>query len=457
MTRTSRQIALTAMAIGCAALCFVAVLSRDALRDPRPPDDEAGMARWLAGHPADWRTAGRISESALDSSSPNRVALWRGAYDHAKRLTPPLTTVNAAFVRGGLFHWYELSASDRARILTAAAPLMQEREFFEKMHVPLWQLTRDLRWIRRVSPDTVNARDALASLALSQGLFADYRALREDTRRANLREFDARRRLVQEPSELLTFLPARLDRSDDRMVQDILTELDRRAFDAKHMNTRIESLVSFALRHDLQPLAGIRPLVETPTPLLSDVTRARAALAMDDRTLATQIELASAVPGAAEWNAYYLDRARFEARRRDAPGAAGYLRRAAIGGTTLATLVAEKEVAALLGEASDRTRLLAQAAQPRVWAGACGAELCGTVTTTEYTAGSTLTLRMAPSQTDATPPYVAVYVDDALVAEADLRRERDFSIPVSPGLHELEIRLLNPRTRNGIQRRVRLS
>lgn len=459
MTRILRQIVLAMIATGSAALCVVAVLSREVRRDPPPPVEPSAMARWLAGHPTDWRTASRISETALDSSSPNRVALWRDAYRHAKRLAKPLTTVDVSFVRGGLYHWYELAPEDRAALLTAATPLMQDRYFFHQMHASLWELTRDLHWIRRNAPDTAEARHALVSLALSQGLFADYRSLREDSRRANQRAFEAQQRLA-EPSQLLNFLPERLEKSDAQLVRDILTELERRHFDTEQMNARIETLVSFAVRHEIQPLAGIRPLLQTSTPLLRDVTRARAALALNDRVLATQIELASAVPGSAEWDSYYLDRARFEARHRDAVAAEGYLRRAAIGGMSLPVLAAAEEVATILGNdgASYRAQLLTEAAKPREWTGGCSAdELCSIVTRTEYVVGNTMDLRMAPAQTDETPPYVVIYIDDARVAEGEVRDERAFAIPVTPGLHEIEVRLLNPRTRNGIQRRVRLS
>lgn len=459
MTRSARQIVLALVALVSAALCALVLANRDLLRDPQPPRDLAGMARWLATHPADWRTAGAISDAALDSSLPQRFALWRSAYAHAKRLAPPRTIANEAFVRAGLFHWYELGPQDRALVLTATAPLMRERTFFERMLVPLWELTRDLPWLRRVSPDTVNARDALRSLAISRGQFDGYRALREDVRRANQQAFDAQRDYA-DPAALLSFLPQRLEKADEPLVRDILTELDRRPFEAEQMSSRIETLVDYAVRHDIQPLAGILPLLGSRTQLLRDVTRARAALDLNDVALATRIEQTSGVLGAAEWGPYYLDRARFEARRRDATAAEGYLRRAALGGVTVPFLSAGEEVARILGMDTEgyRTQLLARAAQPRVWVGACSLdELCTTATTAEYVAGGTVHLELTPVQSDETPPYVEVYIDDARAAEGEVRDARKFDIAVTPGLHEIEVRLVNARTRNGIQRRVRLS
>ncbi|MEO8382627.1 MAG: hypothetical protein ABI779_23415 [Acidobacteriota bacterium] len=459
MTRPARQLMLATVAVVSAALAWVTLANRNLLRDARAPRAPAAMALWLAEHPADWRTAGSIAEQALDSSSADRVALWRASYVHAKRLAPPRTHSNTAFVRAGLFHWYELGAQDRARVLTAAAPLMKERAFFEKMHVPLWELTHDMEWIRRSAPDTLNARDALATLAISRGLFPEYRALREDLRRTSYQTFLAERERA-DFATLLNLLPDRPERADEPLVRGILAELDRRAFEAEQMNTRTETLIAYAVRHHLKPLEGIRPLLAAPTPLLRDVTRAQVALELGDLSLANQIELAHALPGSAEWIPYDLDRARFAAKQHDAGTAETYLRRASLGGATVPILAAAEEVAILLGNDAGayHRELVARSAQPRVWTDACTKdELCGNATTDEYVTGGRVHLRLDPSQSDETPAYVVVFIDDALAAETPVETTRTLSIAVDPGLHRIVLRLVNPRTRNGIQRRVRLS
>ena len=459
MSRMARQLILGVVVLLCGASLAITLANRELLLDPRPPRDLAGMTRWLARHPADWRTASLISEQALDSNLPGRVALWRAAYAHAKRLTPTRTNADASFVRAGLFHWYELGRGDRALVLAAASPLLQDEQYFGAMHVPLWELTRDLAWLRCSAPDSVNARDWLTTLALSRGLFAEYRALREDVRKANYRAFLAERERAT-VAELLRFLPQRLERADEPMLRAILLELDRRPFEAEQMSARIDDVVSYAVRHHLQPLAGVRSLLAVRTPLLRDVTRAQAALELNDVTLASRIELSDALPGSPEWTPYYLDRARFEARRREAPLAEGYLRRAATGPVTVPILAAAEEVAGILGEdgSAYRKELSSRAGQPRVWDGACSAnELCSLVTTDEYVTGDSFHLELTPVQSDATPAYVMIFIDDERMVEGEVRDPRKFAIPTRPGLHRIQVRLVNPRTRNGIQRRVRLS
>ena len=93
----------------------------------------------------------------------------------------------------------------------------------------------------------------------------------------------------------------------------------------------------------------------------------------------------------------------------------------------------------------------------RSWTGTCGTELCTAALATEYVLGSGTRLELATTQSDETSPYVEIFLDDALVAEGEVGEQRAFEIPASPGLHRLEVRLVNPRTRNGAQRRVRLS
>lgn len=459
MTRPARLGNLAAVAILCAILSILALENRALLRDQKLPDGVVPAAQWLASHPAQWQAASAISDAALDVPSPNRVALWRAAYAHAKFLAPPLTAPNEAFVRAGVFHWYELDGTSRAAVLNAAAPLMRNPAFFERMHISFWQLTTDLSWLRRVAPETPAARDSLRALALSRGLFDQYRILREDFRRATFRAFETARK-QPDPAALLNLLPNQLEQADEPLVKGILAELDHRPFDATQMNARIEPLVSYALSHDIQPLTAIVALLGSRTPLLRDVTRARAAVELNDPALATRIELTAAVAGSSEWDPYYLDRARFEARRRKASLAEAYIARASLGGVTVPILAAAEEVATLLGRNAQpfHAELVARARAPHVWSGTCAAnELCSTATTSAYVLDGTLELDLRVLQSDEIPPYVEIYVDDALVAEGPIREPRAFRVSVATGLREIAVRLVNSRTRNGIQRRLRLS
>ena len=186
------------------------------------------------------------------------------------------------------------------------------------------------------------------------------------------------------------------------------------------------------MRHDIQPLTGILPLLDTPSKL-RDVTRARAALDLNNATAATRIEIASAVTGAAEWEPYFLDRALFEARRREAAAADAYLVRAAVRGLSVPVLAAGEQAAMLLNNAKAaadyRRQLAARAKEPRTWSSGCGAnELCGVASRDEYVAGETLRLELTTTQSDETPPYVEIYVDDALRAEGEVRDSRVFEV-----------------------------
>ena len=65
--------------------------------------------------------------------------------------------------------------------------------------------------------------------------------------------------------------------------------------------------------------------------------------------------------------------------------------------------------------------------------------------------------RRGHGQSDETPPYVEIYVHGFRIAQGEVRDARTFTIPIPQGAHEVEIRLVNTHTRNGVQRRVRLS
>jgi hypothetical protein len=445
MTRRGRQVALTLVAVGC-AIALALELGR---AEARPT---------LRDRPADWALASQIADGALDRDSPHRFALWRAAHAHAKLLAPHRLTTDAAFVRAGLFHWYELEPADRARVLRAAEPLMRDFDFFSRMHAPMLQLTGDFGWLRRNAPPRLDARVALRNLALARGLFADYRALREEIRVTRLRTFAARRR-TDDVTTLLTLLPERLDGQDAPLVRGILEELDRQAFDREQISPRIEELVAFALDHDLGPLTGLRPLLE-PKSRLRDVTRARVALALDQPQLATRIEALAVGIDDVAWQPYYLDRARFAAARHDAANAQAYLVRAASGGTTVEVLAAAADVARALGRTQDEQRYRAELARmPRPWQRLCSKdEICTTASRQGYAAtGRVERIALANAQSDETPPYVEISVDGTLVTEGEVRDARTFDVPLTPGAHEIEVRLVNERTRNGIQRRVRVS
>src|SRR5687768_4897068 len=147
MRRRARRIFLAAIATMLAATLVLVLANRDLVHDHKAPADATGMAAWLAKHPADWLTATSLTEAALDSPAPRRFELWRASYALARTIAPRTPSSMIAFVRGGLFHWYELSAADRKAVLAAAAPLMRDPQIFAELNRPLWELTHDMSWL----------------------------------------------------------------------------------------------------------------------------------------------------------------------------------------------------------------------------------------------------------------------------------------------------------------------
>lgn len=295
MTRTTRQLLLGFIAL-LSALLLTLVLTEDGIAsEEQRPGDVEGLASWLARHPADWLAASAITDRSLDADVPRRVELWHKAHRLASTLAPHRTQPAAGFVRAGLFHWYELGEADRKAVLDAAVPLLREEKTFVLMHRHLWQLTRDLAYLRRVAPSTIAAQSLLRDLAATHGRFADYRELREAVRAVRLAEFQ-RRRADTPTGELLGLLPESFTVADLPLVRAVLEELDRRPFEPAQMRGPLEALTRFAIAHKVEPLKGLAPLVEQDTPLRPE-TRLLLARALGDEAAALRVQ---AIAGARE-------------------------------------------------------------------------------------------------------------------------------------------------------------
>ena len=424
MTRINRQV-LLAVTVVITGTFLTAFLANPAVsRDPFRPEDVDGLARWVIDHPADWLGASALTDHALDSSAGRRRELWHGAYGQARYLAPYRTNPHAAFVRGGLFHWYELAADDRKRVLEVTAPLLRDPLVFRRLHQPLWQLTGDLDYLRRTAPREEKALVWLRDIASTNGFFAQYRELRDAVDEERVRRFEAQHAVLP-PPELIALLPPRLKRSDEPLVRRVLEELERRPLVASNAHVRrVDDLVSFVIRHRIKPLTGLEAIVDSPS--VNDATRARLALALSHELKASTIELAAARISP-EWNQYFLERADFEERRGKDDLAGHYRRRAS----------------------------LATKDDPANWKGLCGRdEVCNFATTVR---NGPFSVTVQNAQSDQVAPYVELYVDDALVAEGAVEDSRVFTVAGSAKRQRVELRLVNPWTRNRIQRRVRLS
>lgn len=461
MTRRTRRIYGYGIATLAALMAVLFVANPALTRDLSPPTDAKEMASWLNDHPADWLTTGELADEALDSSMQRRRELWHAAYDLASHVAPRRPNAPAAFVRAGLFHWYELDARDRKQVLEVAAPLLRDPSFFAALYGPLFDLTRDFPYLRRNAPQTMDALSWLSDLAVQNGLFAEYREIREARRKERVATFE-RERHTDHPAALIDLLPEHLDARDQQLVQAILEEIDRKPFDPTP-SRRSEDLALFAMRNHLKPLEALAPLIETEG-ALTDPTRARLALALGNAGLASKVELTSSMTRTPEWIPYHLERALFEAKNGDRDIAQAYLARTVALGIDARFLAAAEQIATLTENpeeaARDRRELLAIAQAPRRWMETCEENvLCDRAITRQYISGSDRTVRILATvtQSDEISPYLEIYVDDGLVAEGEVRDQRLFESTAAPGLHRIEVRLVNRFTRNHVQRRVRLS
>src|SRR5260370_5750356 len=156
------------------------------------PSDPAGEAAWLAKHPTDYFAASALTQQALDLDLPQRVALWHAAYGLGHHVARYRLNAPAAFTRAGLAHWYELSDADRAAVLRTIEPLLHDEQFFAATWRPLWEVTGDVGLLRRANPGSQNALIQIAGLAVINGRFDDYPALRDALALRRLADFQAR-------------------------------------------------------------------------------------------------------------------------------------------------------------------------------------------------------------------------------------------------------------------------
>jgi hypothetical protein len=396
--------------------------------DEHAPRKLPALAGWVASHPADFEAASAVTEQALDSPARERFELWREAHAHAATLAPRRAQSRIAFVRSGLFHWYELAPRDRRDVLRNTRPLLHEAGQFRVLARPLFLLTRDFEFLRRNRPDNLDAAGILMNLAATNGLFAEYRVMRGEAVAQRMRAFTSMRATAT-PGELLALIPPQFDRDDEPLVRGVLDELRRRPLDGSPPDpATVDHIVEYALRHGLESLSGIDAVVVIPG-AASDVTRARLALHNGDVEHAAAIQLASSTSDPAAWANYFDERAAAAAKARE---------------TTLANAYAAR---AWLGH-RDRQR----------WRGLCGETLCTRASTEAIaTQPRPISLAFASALKDppSVPAWVEIYVDDERRAEGVVAMSASFAAgAIAPGAHAVDVRIANPFTPDARQRRL---
>jgi hypothetical protein len=360
------------------------------------PHDPKKLAERIAAHPADWPASSALAEEALDMPAENRVAVWHAAYGHAARLSAHRTDAANAFARAAFFHWGELSPQEQHEVLSAFAPVLHYPDVFARMAKPVYELTGDLSYVEAARPSTANAVGILISIALPNGFFADYRNLRGELQRLRLEDFNAYRRSAA-PEELVARFPDPPYHADEEpLIAALLDELHRRPLnDDPHRAAVVGNVLAYALRHNLGPLDGFEVITRTPgaAPIEMQIALARK---LGLASAAQALETASNDP------------------RRVPPVLTG-------------------------------------------WQGLCDRDVCYNAWRM-IDANHGIALTIETVQTDNVPAYAEIYVDDARRAEGEVGAKRDFVMPAgNAGTHRIEVVLVNPSTRNGAQRRVRIT
>lgn len=393
-----------------------------------PPGDFAGAMRWLASHPADYLAADAVTNGALDTQSANRFALWRASHELSVQLAPWRTGPRMAYVRSGLEHWYELPARDRAGVLRSAGPLLHDPEIFRRVAQPLFDLTRNFAYIRANAPHDAAARDRLSRIAVTNGLFADYRSLRAEAAIARLRRFSKIRSTASQ-AELIEILPTYFDGEDEPLLRAILDELSRRPIDAAPSNPAlVDRVVDYALRYHIEPLSGLEALVDLPG-AASEPARARVALHLGNPDRASRIEISTPRNDPGAWADYFDERAAFARTHGDGALAKIY------------------EAKAFLGH-QEREK----------WAGLCADKTICTSGSKEIlvTKPHPLTLSIDGGE-EAVPAYVEIFVDDRRITEGEVAKSKTFDLGIAaPGWHLIDARVVNPFTPQARERRLRI-
>lgn len=357
------------------------------------PQDAGALAGRVARHPASWQAASALAGSALDLRKGNPVALWRAAYAHATALAPGRPEPANAFARAAFFHWTELSAADRRAALEAFGPELRDETVFPRMARRIFELTGSLDLLRRFHPQSATALLDINDMALRNGFFDDYRAVRGELRRMWETELAARRGSAT-PEELIALLPPPpYDASEQAMLASVLEELHRRPLDNDPKRPEaIDALVGYAMRHDL-PLDGIEA-----------ITRINGSASIPTRyALAQQLGAAS---------------------------------RAA----QLAVQLPPRDGAAA-GE----------------WSGLCQNDICRNASRTIDAAhGIAVTLETVQTD-DVPAYAELYVDDALRGEGAVGRRREFMLPAGNGGMHRLEVRLANPATRNGFARRIRVA
>ncbi len=415
------------------------------------------LAESLRDRPADWVAFSTLSEYALDTTLPHRFDLWRRSFAHAHALAPLRPNPQTAFVRGGLFHWYELEESQRSEVKSAAVPVLRDGSVFPVIASNLLSLTGDFELLVRNNPGRLTDLQLLRDLAVNSDDFAHYRFLRDAATRKQLDDF----RLLPADSglpHLIAALPVSPGEEHRPLIQQLLDRLNVRPASGSSLNPGVAGeLIDFVIRRHMKPLEGLEPLMIEPASA-PPTERARLAVALGNLDAASQIRASDSQPDTI-WRQYYIERALAEEAGHDPTAAEADLVKASGGELRAEILDAAARGALIRGDLVRATMLrerLIQQFSTDQWSGLCGEILCRSASSTRYFSSPTLQLRLRRSTArGGSDPYVEIRVDGRRVIEGPVG-DSTWEIPVGTGVHTVSVSLINPGT-SADQRGVRMS
>ncbi len=455
MIRTDRAILIGISLLVTISMLFLLPELRRKTAPSQPPT-VVELAASLRNKPADWLAFSRLAEHALDTTLPARIELWRSSYRHAHALAPLRANPATGFVRGGLFHWYELGTQERDEVKAAAAPLLRDGAVFPAIYASLFGVTGDFELLASNNPGRLHDLLLLRDLAVANGLFERYRALRDAATRRQLLDVQSVQSETELP-QLIASLPTPLGDEHRPLVQALLEHLKVRPSHGTSLNPQsIGALIDFVIRRQMKPLDGLEVVTLDPS-TAPPTERARLALALGNLDAASEIRVGNPQPDAI-WRQYYIERAVAQSVRNNLTAAEADLLKASGGVLTAEVLDVAARIARGRGDETQADaiqRRLAQQFTNGEWSGLCGEILCRTASSTRYFATPTLQLRFRRADSGGIDPYVEVRVDGRRVNEGPVR-DSVWEIPVGTGVHAISVTIINPGPTTN-QRGVRMS
>lgn len=461
MITFTRSVAIAACIAMLAAAAF---FMRLAAGQKQSADESAAITR----RPADRQLLSRIAETAHDRNERTAEPLWRASAVALRAIAPEWRKGKIRVVRAGLFQWPQLSPEGRRLLLEESKFLLSHPSSFEDLALPIYRLTGNIEFILSNAPATPEAYLLSRRLTVSARRFDDYRRLREKESIEFRRILE---RLLREKASgdtiLQTLLSIAPRSATKEIVDTYLRVLESNApTSASGRHAELDQLFRWMRRGGSSRFGPIAHVASHDTAIPAPL-RARILFAAGEHADAGRIETDASATRSVEWSEFHLDAAEHALASGDLPAARGHLAELPIAERDSIRALRLRESLAIA--ANDREQAAALAAERRQnnapsssgvrWIGLCsGNTFCGDriVSHISIDSAAGIELTVASESPDSTPAYVEVLSNGEVLTEATVEKATTFVAPLKPGDHELEVRVVNPRTGTGARRQVTL-